>query len=399
MSVVLADEDRRLVADSAAAFVADQGGPARARVERAAGALDAACWQAMAALGWFGIDVPEAAGGLELGPAAACVVAEAAGRGLLMPPLTQAMAAAPLLATGDDAFIARTLASLLDGRCHVALIRAAPTDRAAGPAGNLTLRHVPDGDLAQAFIVAVGEGTTFETRLVDRGATAASRADRCVDGSWLESLEITAAKWATAPVLGRGASGDVAWEKSLALFRLADAAYSCGLMAMTLSMGLDYLRLRRQFGVPIGSFQALQHRAVDGHVALAAARALVHESAGAGARRAGWAAAASVRRATAAALALTRENIQFHGAIGFADEHDAGLCLRRAMTLAARHGDALQALSMPAEDAVAHQQAARVCRDPKGCFEARRYFDVGIAKSAPLGVDAGQRCMTDFCRV
>ncbi|MEO8080469.1 MAG: acyl-CoA dehydrogenase family protein, partial [Caldimonas sp.] len=325
MSAVLADDDRRLVAESAAAFVADHGSAARARVERAAGALDETCWQGMAALGWFGIDVPEAAGGLGLGPMAVCVVAEAAGRGLLMPPLTQAMAAAALLGGGEGTFAARTLDSLLGGRAFVALARAVPSERDTGPAGGLVLRRVPDGDLARAFVVATGDGDTFETRLVDRAETGAAPAlERCVDGSWLASLEIAAATWAAAPMLGRGTSGEVDWEKALALFRLGDAAYSCGLMATTLAMSLDYLRLRRQFGAPIGSFQALQHRAVDGHVGLAAARALVFESARArGTPREAWAAAASVRRATAAALAVTRENIQFHGAIGFADEHDA----------------------------------------------------------------------------
>lgn len=121
---------------------------------------------------------------------------------------------------------------------------------------------------------------------------------------------------------------------------LGDAAYLCGLMDGALRLALDYLRLRRQFGVPIGSFQALQHRAADFHVDVTATRALVREAARAfGTSRGAWAAAAAVQRAGAAALRVSQEVVQFHGAIGFADEHDAGLYLRRAMTIVPRHSN------------------------------------------------------------
>ncbi len=109
-------------------------------------------------------------------------------------------------------------------------------------------------------------------------------------------------------------------------------------MESALKLALDYLRLRHQFGVAIGSFQALQHRAASCHVDAQATQALVGEAASAlGGPRGAWAAAASLHRAAAAALRITQEVVQFHGAIGFADEHDAGLYLRRAMALSARH--------------------------------------------------------------
>ena len=343
----MTDEVLKPIADSATAFLADHGGPARARLERAAGGIDVVCWQGMAELGWFGIDVPETAGGMALGPTAACVVAEAAGNALLTHPLTMAMAAASLLPNGGSAVAADTLQALLSGRHHVSLVQATlrPPDPAS-PTGVLMLDAVPDGDLVDAFVVALGDGPSFEARLVASSPSSSFdvRALRCVDGTWLGFAELPIADWSECPLIDRGESGEVAWNQALALFRLGDAAYCCGLMAKALAMSLDYLGLRRQFGVPIGTFQALQHRAVDAHVAISAARALVTESARGVGERAIWGSCASVRRATAAALAVTRENIQFHGAIGFADEHDAGLYLRRAMTLAARHGSALDAL-------------------------------------------------------
>ncbi|MGK6305770.1 acyl-CoA dehydrogenase family protein [Variovorax sp. DT-64] len=137
-------------------------------------------------------------------------------------------------------------------------------------------------------------------------------------------------------------AGEAAWKQGRNLQRLGDAAYLCGLMDAALQLALDYMRLRRQFGVPIGSFQALQHRASAAHVDASATRALVHEAARAfGSVRETWAAAASVHRAAAAALRVAKEVVQFHGAVGFADEHDAGLYLRRAMTVGARHAGVL----------------------------------------------------------
>jgi alkylation response protein AidB-like acyl-CoA dehydrogenase len=116
-------------------------------------------------------------------------------------------------------------------------------------------------------------------------------------------------------------------------------------MDRALEMSLDYLRTRVQFGKPIGSFQALQHRAVDLHIQKELASAVLEETLAAldrgpdAAHRAALASRAKARCADAA-LKITRETIQLHGAIGFTDEYDAGLYLKRALTLAAWLGGA-----------------------------------------------------------
>lgn len=335
--------DRALVADSARAFVAGNAGAARARqrLSQAPGALDTACWRGMAELGWFGIAVPESIGGLELGAGAACIVAEEAGRGLLMPPLTAAMAAAKLLAASANPALAQDLGALLAGRQDIAI--ACTAWDAQRPA---EMPIAFDADAAAAFLVASKAGGAFDARLMARDTPGVQVIhEQCVDGSYLSRLRIDTAAWADAPRVLQGAGGVAAWNEAVDLLRLADAAYLCGIMDAALAMSLDYLRLRHQFGAPIGSFQALQHRAADCHIQLASAHALVHEAAAAhGTARSRFAAAAGIHRAKAAAMHVAKENIQFHGAIGFADEHDAGLYLRRAMVLAARHGDAMQTL-------------------------------------------------------
>jgi alkylation response protein AidB-like acyl-CoA dehydrogenase len=116
-------------------------------------------------------------------------------------------------------------------------------------------------------------------------------------------------------------------------------------MERALEMSLDYLRTRVQFGRPIGSFQALQHRAVDLHIHKELASAVLDEAVAAldrdPAAPARAAAASRVKaRCADAAAKVTREAIQFHGAIGFTDEFDAGLYLKRALVLSAWLGAA-----------------------------------------------------------
>ena len=332
----------RLIAESAADAAASLGGPARARQVHAGGpAWEAGPWQAIAELGWLAVAVPESAGGLQLGAPALCVVAQEAGRTLLTQPLTMGMAAAAVLAEAGDA-AAPALQALTAGAAHVVL---ADAERAAS--GALTVQLVPDGDAAAQWLLACGEGADFSARLLHAGAPGMALSLRhAVDGSRLADLAIDRAAWVGAPQLLSGKAGQAAWRRGQHLVWLGDAAYLAGLTDAALQLGVEYLRLRRQFGVPIGSFQALQHRAADGHVDVTATRALVHEAARAfGSAREAWAAAAAVQRAAAAALRVTKEVVQFHGAIGFADEHDAGLYLRRAMTVGARHaGTALAAL-------------------------------------------------------
>jgi alkylation response protein AidB-like acyl-CoA dehydrogenase len=116
-------------------------------------------------------------------------------------------------------------------------------------------------------------------------------------------------------------------------------------MDRALEMSLDYLRTRVQFGKPIGAFQALQHRAVDLHIQRELASAVLEEALGvldrSPAAPARAAAASRVKaRCADAATRITREAIQFHGAIGFTDEFDAGLYLKRALVLTAWLGSA-----------------------------------------------------------
>src|SRR5262249_47551933 len=127
------------------------------------------------------------------------------------------------------------------------------------------------------------------------------------------------------------------------ILTLGAAAELVGLAAAALDVTLDYVKLRQQFGRPIGSFQVLQHRAVDGFIDVELDRSLVYRVLAAwdaGERHPAMVAAAKAR-ASRSALQVTRAALQMHGAIGYTDEHDIGLYYKRALTLAARYGGEL----------------------------------------------------------
>jgi len=111
-----------------------------------------------------------------------------------------------------------------------------------------------------------------------------------------------------------------------------------------LDMTLEYLRTRKQFGKAIGSYQGLQHRAVDMHIQQELCAAVVAEGLAAldagvaGDERAQLAARVKAR-CSDAALAVARESVQLHGAVGFTDEYDLGLYLQRALVLSAWLGN------------------------------------------------------------
>jgi alkylation response protein AidB-like acyl-CoA dehydrogenase len=116
-------------------------------------------------------------------------------------------------------------------------------------------------------------------------------------------------------------------------------------MDAAVGMTVDYLKTRVQFGKVIGSFQALQHMAIDAKLEVELTRASVEDAAlqwdRSGPTDASYAAVSRAKaRASAAALKVTRDAVQMHGGIGCTDDHDIGLYLRKAMVVSAQFGSA-----------------------------------------------------------
>ena len=173
---------------------------------------------------------------------------------------------------------------------------------------------------------------------VDRETTA--------DGSSLGMLTLEAVRLQPDSLLVSADRGCLALRDAIAVALIATSAELVGVMSRAIEMTLEHLRTRKQFGVAIGSFQALQHRAVDiwiqSKLAEAAIDAVVamFDDPGASpeARRA--AASGAKARAGQAALSVCSEAVQLHGAMGFTEEYGLGLYLNRALVLSAWLGNA-----------------------------------------------------------
>jgi alkylation response protein AidB-like acyl-CoA dehydrogenase len=342
-------EDRaegiRLLRDSAAAISPRGGTLARIRALRDTEAgFDRAVVAEMGTLGWLGLRVAEEAGGAGLGVAELCALAEEMGHGLAPEPLvTIAAIAAPLAPEEDVLSGARILLPAWAEAAHT--LDAAGATLAVADGGGLRVTGrkiaVPMAAGADAFLVTAREGAALTVARVEKGAEGVTlAAEATVDGGHLGTLTLDRAP---ARRIAADASSRVA--RMLDEAAVATAAELVGVMDRAFAITLDYLGTRQQFGKPIGSFQVLQHRAADLKIQLELARAAVSHAASvcdADAPAAQRAAAASLAKARAsdAAMLITRQAIQLHGGIGYTDEADIGLFLRRAMVLAASFGTA-----------------------------------------------------------
>lgn len=318
------EERLRMIRDSAASLVSPDGDLGRVRRLRfSAPGVDRQAWSEVCAMGWPGLRLAEELGGSALGMSEYTALLEELGRGLLPEPLIEASLVAPLLpAAQREALLAGERLILPVGIGYEAGA-ALPVLRDGQLRGEVA--HVALGAAADAWLVACDAGFA----LVARDAEGLSlHQEPTQDGGHLARLRFdgTPAQWVEA--------SPAALDESA----LACAAYLVGVMDAAFEHTRDYLGVRRQFGREIGSFQALQHRMVDLKLQIELARAIVGEAAtaldgGAPASQVQRLVSTAKVRAAEAALLVTREAIQLHGGIGYTDEADIGLFLRRVMVL------------------------------------------------------------------
>jgi 3-oxochol-4-en-24-oyl-CoA dehydrogenase len=301
-------------------------------------------------LGWLGILVPHRMNGLGLGLTDLALVLEQAGRGLVCEPIGLAAISAASLGLGGAPH--PMLERAMQGSVLVvpALQESAqgdvplsPRTQAVGKDGGFRLtgnKLFVCADGADGFLVSA-EGQ-YEPALyyVARDAPGCwLTSTPTVEGRGLAALTL---ENAPADLIRPSNASARAVEVLHGLALIALSAELLGVMEQAQDMTLGYLRLRKQFGKPIGSFQALQHQAADIYVRIEATRSLVFQvAANNDVYGIDPALAIAVKaKASEEALNVTKACIQLHGAIGFADEHDIGLYLKRAMLLSSLFGNA-----------------------------------------------------------
>ena len=368
MTLVLND-DQQMLQQTAARFIADKSPVAALRVlrdKRDSVGFDRNLWKEMAELGWAGMLVAESYGGLEFGHMGLGVVLEESGRTLMASPLisTALIGASALGSLGTDEQKQALLPAIARGELITALAveegtRHAPfriaTTATATDKGfvlNGTKRFVLDGHVADTLIVVARSGEGGDDRdgltlfLVDpNSAGVAITRTWMVDNRNAANIELTDVAVPGAAMLGGtdalGKSG-IGLETVLDSARIGLAAEMIGSIREAFERTLAYLKLRDQFGVKIGSFQALKHRAAimftEVELAISAVRAalsaLDEESPDV-------ALLASLAKAKASEVffLVSNEAIQMHGGMGMTDEEEIGFFLKRARVAQRTLGD------------------------------------------------------------
>ena len=360
------NDDQAMLADSARGFMADQGAIAKQlRHFRDIDCKDGfghALWTQFAEMGFTGMLVPEADGGLGMGHVEAGIVLEEIGRNLTPSPfLTSSVMAATALAAGGDDLRGRYLPGLLSGdSIYAVAIDEGPKHRPeriaakAERAGNGfklsgTKSFVVQGASADMLIVAArtaggetdNDGITLFAVPKDASGLSLDSV-RLVDSAMAAHVKLDNVQLDADAVIGEVDGGRAVLNQVLNAGRVGAAAESVGVGMGAFDMTTTYLKQRKQFGKLIGEFQALQHRAAHLYSELEIARAAVikaqHLLDGGSERAELMVSVAKAKAGQAASLAV-REGVQMHGGIGMTDEYDIGLYMKRDRALAEFMGD------------------------------------------------------------
>jgi len=333
----------------------------RERMEQA-DADEAHGWRAIAELGWPGMLAPESAGGLALELDGAAEILRAAGEHVAPEPLLAvAGLSALLLARLGTPGANALLAELVTGRSLPALawqesagdLSAVPLacgcEPRPGHIGGVLLQGeklmVLPGAAASGWLVSARGDDDAVLLWVPRGTEGVTEAlVPLVDGGQASNLRFEQVALPPEAVLAEGPAAQDALRHALAAGQILQSAELLGAGQAMLAQTLAYLRTRSQFGKPIGSFQALQHRCVDMFIHLEVAQATLNEVlavAGQGLTVDRLEAEASRvnARCTAAALQASRTSVQLHGAIGYTQECDLSLFYKRVLCLSAWLGN------------------------------------------------------------
>ena len=323
-------------------------------------ALDTALWQKMAHQGWTGIIFGEEYGGLGLGLVEMAVALEEMGRALLPGPYfsTVLLAGTAIDAAGNRAQKHKYLSRISMGEAHATLalleanarwepeavqLKAHPTR--AGFALNGRKMFVPDAAVADFLVCAARRGSDLGLFIVPRGARGLEIAPLpAIDGTRkLHKVEFEEVEIAEEDFLAIGDSALDALERALAVATVALAAEMVGGMQRVLEIAVEYSKARKQFGKPIGQFQAVQHLCADMLLLTESSRSAVYYAAWALQERAPEApAAVSIAKtyASDAYREVGNRGIQVQGGMGFTWENNIHLYYRRAKASELMFGDA-----------------------------------------------------------
>jgi hypothetical protein len=358
------NEEQRMLLDTAQEFFAERSPVSALRALRDRGdelGFEPALWQEMTELGWTAIPFPESLGGLEFGYTGMGTVFESAGRHLSASPLLSSivLCGSVLELGGSEAQQEHWLGELIAGSKRLALAvdegaRHNPEQIALsancnddGFELNGQKVMVVDGLGADGWVVAARTGAAsnaISLFIVPAGAEGVTvTRQNLIDSRNTARLVLDKVQVAPDALIGELDQGSVVLNRALDRGRACIAAELQGACESLFQTTLEYLRTRVQFDVPIGSLQALQHRAAWMHVDLELARSTLMaalEALDTGDAQASQLVSLAKWKVGQMADKVSGEAVQMHGGIGVTDELDVGLYFKRIRVLQALLGDA-----------------------------------------------------------
>jgi len=367
MAMIL-NEEQSMLKDTAKEFCTSNAPISQLRKLRDSNSkdgFDRDTWAKMVELGWAGIPFPEQYGGLAFGYKGLGVVTEESGRTLAASPLfaTVWVGGTAINIGGSESQKSELLPRIASGELLVALAleeghRHAPyaiNAKATESGGGYTIKgrktFVLDGHVADKLIVAARTSGKRRDRagitlfLVDREAEGVKVArTKMVDSRNAANIRFADVHVGRDAVLGKVDGGADVLDRALDVARIGISAEMLGALQECFERTVQYLKDRQQFGVPIGSFQALKHRAADMFCEVELSKSVVLEALTAlddGRSAEDVAKLASLAKAKVGETftRVSREGIQMHGGIGMTDEFDIGFFIKRSAVAEQTFGD------------------------------------------------------------
>ena len=358
-------EEQTLLRDSVARFVRDEYDfDTRRGIVAMPEGMSRQHWQTFAELGWLGVPFAEEYGGFGGGPVDLMVMMEELGKGLVLEPYfaTVVLYGGLLRAAGSEAQQARYVPGIVDGSALGAFAYLERQSRyelsdvatRATPAGDGFVLNgekvaVANAANADTFIVSARtSGEQFDTKGISLFVAPADAAGlervsyRMMDGQLVANVVLKDLRVGADALLGGVDGGYAVIDRVAQEALVALGAEALGLMGQLNAKTLEYSKTREQFGVPIGSFQALQHRMVDTFMAYEQAKSMVYRAVCAlenndpDARRTIHAMKVMIEKC---GRHIFEEAIQLHGGMGLTDELDIGHYAKRLMMINATLGD------------------------------------------------------------
>jgi alkylation response protein AidB-like acyl-CoA dehydrogenase len=360
-------DEQRLFSETLRKFLnTGYGFDARAKIITSSAGFSEDVWAAMAEMGILGVPFDAEHGGFGGNTVDMMVVMEALGEALVVEPYlaTVGLGGRFIARGGTVAQQKQILPSLIAGKTKMAFAQTEPGARyelarvstRATPSGDGWVlegdkRAVLHGGCADLLVVsartagAEGDAHGISVFLVERGAPGVTVSEyRGLDNLRLADVRLSGVRVARAGLLGAEGGGWSLIEEVVDYATALVCAEAVGAIKYAHDATLDYLKTRRQFGVPIGSFQALQHRMVDILIAYEQARSIaclacVKVETADPAERRRIVSAAKIKIADAARH-VSQEAVQLHGGMGMTEELKISHTFRRLTTIAQAFGDA-----------------------------------------------------------